>query len=157
MKLIISLYQPKYLIRYFLSLLFMVILLVVSPGCSKDSSSNGKKQPQQKNSTGQMIEKTGVIEEGDSTDPNHSNLPYDAYTFNAQFGDKVAVKVSTKDFIPLLKLVEVSTGAPLVEWDSKYSPGEGLTYTIAGPGEYEVRVYAMKSGTGNYSLQISVN
>lgn len=156
MKIIIRIEKTKYVIGYRLALLLLGILLALSPGCSNKQGDKENKQPLRHESAEQVIEKTGVIESGDNTDPNHSGLLYDAYAITAKFGDKVASKVTTTDFIPLLKLVEVATGAPLAEWDSQYSPGEGLTYTIAGPGEYEVRVYAKKTGTGNYSLQIFI-
>ena len=102
-----------------------------------------------------VIEKTGVIEPGDSTDPNHGNLAYDAYKFEARPMSNVRAVVSTKDFSPLLKLVEVATGAVLAEWDAAYPTGDALTYTIAGPGTYEVRVYAMGGDTGSYSIKIT--
>lgn len=148
--------NKKNLAGYSRWLLFLMLLVLISPVCSKGPGGSNKKAPLSQEPDGQVIEKNGVIEPGDSTDANHSDLPYDAYTFTAKLGDKVTVKVVTEDFIPLLKLVEVATGAPLAEWDSQYSQDAGLTYTIAGPGKYEVRVYAMQSGTGNYSLRISV-
>ena len=103
-----------------------------------------------------VMEKTGVIESSDTRDPNHSDLAYDAYEFDAEKFDFVHVGVITEGFSPLLKLVEVSTGAVIAEWDPEYGTGDGLTYTIAGPGSYEVRVYAIDDGTGDYTLIISV-
>jgi len=52
--------------------------------------------------------------------------------------------------------VEVSTGAVIAEWDPVYGTGDALTYTIAGSGSYEARVYAMEDGTGDYTLTITV-
>jgi len=105
-----------------------------------------------------LIEKTGTIEPGDSTDPNHGNLAYDAYTFEARPFDLVRAEVLTEEFSPLLKLVEVSTAAVIAEWDAQYPTGDekALVYTIAGPGEYEVRVYAMRNGSGAYSIKITM-
>ena len=105
-----------------------------------------------------LIEKTGTIEPGDSTDPNHGNLAYDAYKFTAQPLDRVRVEVMTEAFSPLLKLLEVSTGAVIAEWDAQYPTGDekALVYTIAGPGEYEVRVYAMRSGQGAYTVKLTI-
>ncbi|MBN1619248.1 hypothetical protein JW890_00855 [candidate division WOR-3 bacterium] len=141
--------------------ILLTVLFMFSWGCSKKDTAREVGEQADTTSTvvetgGQTIEKTGTIEEGDLTDPNHSNLPYDAYTFEASLGDKVRVEVETEAFIPLLKLVEVSTGAVLAEWDSEYPMGDALIYVIAGPGEYEARVYAMKTGSGEYSLKIVV-
>jgi|GEM_PF-791156 len=103
-----------------------------------------------------IVEESGTIEAGDTRDPNHAGLPYDAYEFEADLGDEVVIEVSADGFIPLLKLVEVSTGAPLAEWEAEYSDDDALTYTIAGPGTYEARVYALEDGTGSYELTIRV-
>ena len=103
-----------------------------------------------------VIEKTGEIEPGDTRDPNHSNLAYDAYDFEAETLDLVHIEVTTEGFSPLLKLVEVSTGAVIAEWDPVYGTDDALTYTIAGAGSYEARVYAMEDGTGDYILAITV-
>lgn len=103
-----------------------------------------------------VIEKTGAIESSDTHDPNHSDLAYDAYQFEADTFNQVRVEVSTERFSPLLKLVEVSTGAVIAEWDPVYGAGDALTYTIAGPGTYEARVYALENGTGDYNLTITV-
>lgn len=37
----------------------------------------------------------------------------------------VAVEVTAEEFSPLLKLVEVSTGAVIAEWDPEYEAGGG--------------------------------
>ena len=103
-----------------------------------------------------VIEKTGAIESGDTRDPNHSDLAYDTYEFDADAFNQVRVEVTTERFSPLLKLVEVSTGAVIAEWDPVYGTGDALTYTIAGAGSYEARVYAMEDGTGDYILTITV-
>jgi len=104
-----------------------------------------------------LVQESGSIEPGDTTDPNHSDLAYDAYEFEAKTLDRVRVEVVTEDFSPLLKLVEVATGAPLWEWDAAYSEEDALTYTIAGPGVYEARVYAMDGGTGDYQITVTLN
>ncbi len=103
-----------------------------------------------------LIEKAGAIESGDTRDPNHSDLAYDAYEFEAQTFDLVRLEVVAEGFSPLLKLMEVSTGAVIAEWDPQYGTGDALTYTIAGAGIYEARIYAMEGGTGDYTLTISV-
>lgn len=103
-----------------------------------------------------MIEKAGAIESSDTCDPNHNDFAYDTYEFEAETLDRVHVEVTAEGFSPLLKLMEVSTGAVIAEWDPEYGTGDALTYTIAGSGSYEARVYAMEDGTGNYTLTITV-
>ncbi|MBN1151346.1 hypothetical protein JXA84_09025 [candidate division WOR-3 bacterium] len=138
----------------------IILTLLLSWECSKNESGGESSEPADTTArvepTEQIIEKSGTIEEGDLTDPNHMNFPYDAYTFEATTGDKVRVEVTTEAFTPLLKLIEVSTGAVLAEWDSEYPMGDALIYVIAGPDEYEARVYSTNSGTGEYSLKIIV-
>ncbi len=94
-----------------------------------------------------MIERTGVIESSDTRDPNHNYLSYDAYEFEAETLNQVCIEVDTEGFSPLLKLVEVSSGAVIAEWDSEYSTEDALNYTIAGSGIYEVRIYSLEDGT----------
>ena len=134
--------------------LVMVLLATVLPavilaGCG-EADTGGTDSPM-------VLEEAGSIEPGDAQDPNHGDLPYDAHTFEAKLGDAVVVKVEAEGFVPLLKLVEVATGAVLAEWEEEYSDEEALTYTIAGPGMYEARVYALEGGTGAYTLTVSVN
>lgn len=104
-----------------------------------------------------VVQESGSIDSSDTRDPNHSDLPYDTYTFEAKRLDRVRVEVVAEGFTPLLKLVEVSTGADLWEWEEEYSDEDALIYTIAGPGTYEARVYAMKDGTGTYRISVSLN
>lgn len=132
------------------------LLLVFFAGCGQRDGRKNEKSPAKNESRPVEINQAGIISPEDATDPDHAGLVYDPHIFNAEFGDKVLVTVQTEDFDPLLKLVEVSTGAVLAEWDPKYSGTEGLNYTIAGTGKYEARVYAMKKGTGNYSLTIQI-
>lgn len=127
-------------------------ILVLLAAAMTGSSGCGSSDP-----PGIVLEESGVIEAGDLTDPDHMGFSYDAYRFQARKWDRVTASVATDDFPALLKLVEVSTGAPLAEWDQQYPVGDSLTYTIAGPGEYEIRVYAMRGGTGSYSVRIAVN
>ena len=146
--------------------LFSVILVVMATSstlvlCACDGSSGEKAVGSSGEKSGgkTVIEKAGVIEPGDSTDPNHGNLAYDAYKFAARPLDRVRVEVATENFSPLLKLVEVSSGAVIAEWDAQYPTGDekALVYTIAGPGEYEARVYAMRNGKGAYTAKITVS
>ena len=102
-----------------------------------------------------VMEKTGAIGSGDTRDPNHGDLAYDAYKFEAQTFDLVRLEVAAEGFSPLLKLMEVSTGAVIAEWDPVYGEGDALTYTITGPGSYEARVYAIEDGSGDYTLVIT--
>jgi hypothetical protein len=106
---------------------------------------------------GVIIEETGSIESADTQDPDHAGLRFDGYTFDARLGDTVEVSVEADGFTPLLKLTEVATGAVLAEWEAEHSDDEALTYTIAGPGTYEARVYALDDGTGTYRLTVTVD
>lgn len=103
------------------------------------------------------MEEVGTIESGDARDPDHMDLAYDGYTFQGRQMDLVTISVEADGFTPLLKLMEVSTGAPLAEWDSQYSESGELTYTLAVSGVYEVRVYSTDEGTGEYTLTIELN
>ena len=102
------------------------------------------------------IVETGVIEITDATDPNHSNLLFDGFEFEAEKFEKACIEAASDEFVPLLKLVEVETGAVLAEWEAEYSSDEALTYTIAGSGIYEARIYAMENGTGQYTITITM-
>lgn len=98
----------------------------------------------------------GNIEIGDTADPNHINLRYDAFEFEAERLERVHIEVRTREFIPMLKLIEVETGAVLAEWEAEYSPDKSLNYMIAAPGIYEARIYATEDGVGEYSITISI-
>ena len=129
-------------------LVALAALTPVACGGTSDSAGEG---------AGALVEQKGSIDADDTRDPDHSDLAYDAYTFEAKSGDEVSVDVTAEGFVPLLKLVEVSTGAVIAEWDAAYPDGAALTSTIAGPGEYEARVYAQEDGTGPYALSVRVN
>lgn len=121
-------------------------LVTLSAGCGGTGDGSGR-----------VMEETGVIDSESPVDPNHGNLSYGSLTFGAERWDRVRVEVSTEGFVPLLKLVEVSTGAVLAEWDPEYPEGDALTYTIAGPGEYEARVYGTRGGSGSYTLRLTIS
>lgn len=104
-----------------------------------------------------VVDETGSIAAGDSQDPNYGDLPYDAYSFEAKKFDRVRMEVAAEGFTPLLLLVEASSGAQLWEWQGEYSDDDALLYTIAGPGSYEARVYALEGGTGTYQLRVTLN
>ena len=122
-------------------------------GCGGTSDTSGSTG----GGAGTVIDQTDSIDAGDTRDPNHADFAYDAYTFEAAAGDVVVVDVAAEGFVPLLKLVEVATGAVLAEWEAAYSDDEALTYTIAGPGEYEARVYALEDGSGAYTLRVRID
>lgn len=103
-----------------------------------------------------IIEQRGSIGSGDPTDPNHSDLPYDGFVFQAELLDSIALEVDAEGFATILKLMEVSTGAELAEWDSEYAETDHLSYIIASTGSYEARVYATDGGEGDYTLTISI-
>lgn len=132
---------------------FAAALLVAACGGSPD----GDGQADTAGGSGVLIEETGSIEPADAQDPDHAGLRFDAYTFDARLGDAVAVRVEAEGFTPLLKLTEVATGAVLAEWEAEYSDADALTYTIAGPGTYEARVYSLDDGTGTYRLTVTVD
>jgi len=137
---------------YRAALCTMALLLAV--GCGGGGEGGGSETAE---GTGETMELSGTIEDSDSRDPNHSDLPYDSHTFHAGAGDNVVMEVSTEEFSPLLKLVEVDTGAVLAEWDAEYPTGEVLQYRIAASGEYEARVYAGTGGGGGaYRATIDV-
>ncbi len=102
------------------------------------------------------LEETGTIEPGDLIDRNHADLAYDPFDFQVESLDAVTVCIEADGFDPMLKLVEVSTGAVLAEWDSQYALEECLTYTIAGAGVCQARVYALDHGTGDYTVSVTV-
>ncbi|MBN2586123.1 MAG: hypothetical protein JXA64_00120 [Candidatus Fermentibacteraceae bacterium] len=104
-----------------------------------------------------VMEESGRIDGGDTTDPYHSDLSYDGFVFQAGPLDSVSIEVSAEGFTPLTKIIEVSTGAVLAEWDSEYADSDNLTYTIASSGSYEARVYSTDGGTGDYRLTITVS
>ena len=103
------------------------------------------------------LEETGSLEPGDIQDINHAGLAYDPFIVQATLRSTLEAEVTAEGFSPLLKLIEVQTGAVLAEWDSEHSEDDALTYMIAADGEYEVRVYALDDGRGNYTVRISVD
>ena len=128
--------------------------LLLTMGCGGGGSEGGGSETAEE--AEETIELSGTIEDSDSRDPNHADLPYDSHTFRARAGDTVVMGVSTEEFSPLLKLVEVDTGAVLAEWDAEYPTGEALEYRIAASGEYEARVYATGGGGGAYRATVDV-
>lgn len=100
-------------------------------------------------------EATGTLTAESPVDTNHMNFHYAVHTFQGERLDRVTVELVSADFPVLLKLVETSTGAPLAEWDQEYSEEASLSYTIAGPGEYQARFYSM-DGYGEYTVKITV-
>jgi len=135
--------------RFLATTVALVGCALLVAGCGTDATADrGSRQV--------LVQERGSIDPGDTRDPNHSDLSYDAYTFEAKTLDRVRVEVDTEEFSPLLKLVEVATGAPLWEWDAAYSNEDALTYTISAPGTYEARVYAMDGGTGGYQIIVTL-
>lgn len=135
------------------AVLVAALSALVLTGCGETGDASGSTS----GGAGMVIDQTGSIEAGDTRDPNHANLAYDAFTFDATTGATVVVDATVEGFVPLLKLVEVATGAVLAEWDAAYPDDEALTYTIAGPGTYEARIYAQEDGSGAYTLRVRVD
>jgi len=152
----------RHLAPVFIALLFVAALVVAGCGGQADtaggSAGDGAGDTTEKG-TGRLVvvSESGSIEPGDTRDSNHSDLLYDEYTFEAERMDRVRVEVTAEGFTPLLKLMEVSTGAHLWEWEEAYSDEDALIYTIAGPGTYEVRVYALDDATGSYEVVVTLN
>ncbi len=138
---------PRRATRAILMLLAAGLSVGLLVGCGKAADTTGDHSPP-------VLEESGSIGPGDTRDPDHAGLPYDAYEFDAEIGDVVVVEVGADGFVPLLKLVEVATGAVLAEWEERYSDDDALTYTIAGSGKYEARVYGLESGSGTYTLTV---
>ena len=138
-------------VHYILCLLACTIAAAcVFAGCGEEASSGDA-------GAQTVVEESGSIDPGDTEDPNYGGQLYDAYMFEAKQYDRVRVEVTTESFVPLLLLVEVSTGAQLWEWQEEYSDEDALNYTIAGPGSYEARVYALEGGMGPYQIRVTLN
>ncbi len=120
--------------------------LLVLYGCGGEDVGDAEAEE-----AGTIVE-TGSVTPDDTRDPMHSDLPYDSFRFEAGAGDVLTMEVSAEGFSPLLKLIEVDTGAVLAEWDAQYPTGEALSYRIALAGEYEGRVYSMDGGVGTYEV-----
>jgi hypothetical protein len=124
-----------------------VLVLIAACGGGESNTSD----------TVNTVVETGAIQADDLRDPNHSDLAYDSYEFEAMAFDTVTVETVSDGFVPLLKLVEVSTGAVIAEWEAEYSPDDNLSYIIAGPGRYEARIYSLDGGMGDYTITITVS
>jgi hypothetical protein len=143
----------KFLLRPFSVLCLLVCATAVAfalAGCGEEASS-------EQTDTGTVLEERGSIDLGDAQDPSYGDKLYDPYTFEADKHDRLRVEVAAEGFSPLLLLVEVSTGAQLAEWQDEYSDEDALTYTIAGPGSYEVRIYSSDGQTGPYEIKVTLN
>ena len=103
-----------------------------------------------------VLQEEGILTGDEAPDPYHGQLPYDHFRFTASSLDTVSVLVDTDEFVPLLRLMEVATGAVIDEWDAGYSDRDHMEYTIALSGQYEVRVYSTDDGLGEYSLTVTV-
>ena len=136
--------EHKELVKKSFPAAILIAVVIAGFGCGTGGS---EEQPLD-------ISYSGTVEAGDSTDPNHGNLLYDAYEFEAERFEVVSIGATAEGFSPLLKLVEVETGAVLAEWEAEYSDDEALIYRIAAPGLYEARVYAMEPGTWDYTLTV---
>ena len=137
----------RILLRSGAGILPLAALLMLLFSCGEEAQQTAEEE---------VLRLSGTIEEGDPQDPEFGNRLYDAHIFEAKMLDTVMVSVDTEDFSPVLTLEEVSTGAQIDERDPEYSAEECLTYVIAGPGEYEARVYSEIGGGGDYQLTISI-
>lgn len=133
----------------------MAVVLAAAAGCGGGSDATPDGSPEANVGVGRiLVDEAGEVGPGDTTDPNHMNLPYDAFVFSGEAMDRVSFLATAEGFSPILKLVESSTGAVLAEWDAEYPTGDNLAYTLAAGGDYEARIYATGGDTGTYTLQV---
>ena len=95
-----------------------------------------------------------------ATDPEtETSLPYDAYVFRAAAGDRVALRLDSDDFDPVLLVGQTQDGTfsglasnddgPNSELNSR------LVFTAPSSGDYVVRVIPLNaSDEGNYTLSL---
>ena len=82
----------------------LISVVVVSCGGGEGDSENGIDTV-----SDIVIEETGTIQGSDQRDPNHGDLTFDPFFFEAGALDEVHLEVTSETFIPMLKLIEVST------------------------------------------------
>lgn len=104
----------------------------------------------------------GQTQRGEITarDPETDDgVPYDAYSFRARQGDRVAIALDSDAFDPIVRLGRTVGGAfvQLAENDDGQGAGlnSRLVFTIPETGEYLIRVAPLDvSGSGAYSLSL---
>jgi len=105
----------------------------------------------------------GQTQRGEITgrDPETDDgMPYDAFSFRARQGDRVAIALDSEAFDPIVRLGRAVDGAfvQLAENDDGASSGlnSRLVFTIPETGDYLIRVTPLDaSGSGAYSLSLA--
>ncbi len=93
-----------------------------------------------------------------SRDPETDDgLPYDAFTFRARQGDRIAMSLSSEAFDPVLRVGKLENGAFVQLAENDDGPDTGLNsrliFTAPDNGEYLIRVTSIGAdGAGAYSL-----
>ena len=104
----------------------------------------------------------GQTVEGDlsSRDPETDDgLPYDAFTFRARQGDRIAMSLSSEAFDPVLHVGRMEEDAFVQLAENDDGPDSGLNsrliFTAPDNGDYLIRVTAIGAdGAGAYSLDL---
>ena len=104
----------------------------------------------------------GQTVEGDlsSRDPETDDgLPYDAFTFRARQGDRIAMSLSSEVFDPVLHVGRMEEDAFVQLAENDDGPDSGLNsrliFTAPDNGDYLIRVTAIGAdGAGAYSLDL---
>jgi len=112
--------------------LLLATLLSTMPAMAQD----GRKQAQNCTWTGQ-----GQLEDSDSR-MNVSGAPYDMFSFSAEQGDRIHLRLESTDFKPLVSFFRITeTGAELIESDTMpYERTSQIFPWIYEDGTYAVRI-----------------
>lgn len=104
----------------------------------------------------------GQTVEGDlsSRDPEtDEGLPYDAFSFRARQGDRIAVALDSDAFDPVLRIGRMEAGAFVQLAENDDGPDSGLNsrlvFTAPENGDYLIRVTPLNAAaSGDYSLSL---
>ena len=95
-----------------------------------------------------------------SRDPEADDgLPYDAFTFRARRGDRIAMSLDSEAFDPVLRVGRMENGAFVQMAENDDGPDTGLNsrliFTAPDNGEFLIRVTPLGiDGAGAYSLEL---
>lgn len=82
---------------------------------------------------------------------------YDAYSFRASAGQRVAISLDSDDFDPIVSIGQMA-GSNFVEMASNDDGPEGLgsylVFTAPQAGEYVIRAMPLSEGEGDYTLKL---
>ncbi len=103
----------------------------------------------------------GEIDNRDpSADGEFGEYTYDAYSFRARQGDRVAISLESNDFDPMVRVGRAGPGGTfetLAENDDSGSGGLNsyLVFTVPTTGDYVIRAAPLgDSGAGDYTLKV---